>query len=162
MTLFFPSFPLPLWEPPLHRNVRASCHAPRQAPLPQFLFFRTPCLFQPHRAIGGELGAVLHLILKQYFLAEIASLACGSAMIGWGLMKLFHLQTKPPTSNGRSLKSPSPLGDRFNIERSGWSTFLFGFFTVALPCGQTLVVFSACALAGSGWIGFCNGFTLPS
>ena len=38
--------------------------------------------------------------------------------------------------------------------------FLFGFFTVALPCGQTLLVFSACALTGDAWIGFGNGLAL--
>lgn len=44
------------------------------------------------------------------------------------------------------------------LKQTAWSTFLFGFFTVFLPCGQSLVVFSACALAGSFWVGFFNGF----
>lgn len=34
--------------------------------------------------LAGELGAVLHLVLKQYFLAEIVSLMCGCAMMAWG------------------------------------------------------------------------------
>ena len=38
------------------------------------------------------------------------------------------------------------------------STFLFGFFTIALPCGQTLLVFSACALEGDPFVGLINGF----
>jgi uncharacterized protein len=38
-----------------------------------------------------------------------------------------------------------------------WPTFLFGFFTIALPCGQTVVVFSACALYGDPFIGLING-----
>jgi sulfite exporter TauE/SafE len=46
------------------------------------------------------------------------------------------------------------------LKDTGWSTFLFGFFTVALPCGQTLVVFSACALVGDAWVGLANGFAL--
>lgn len=35
--------------------------------------------------------------------------------------------------------------------------FLFGFFTLALPCGQTLIVFSACALSGNMFVGLFNG-----
>jgi sulfite exporter TauE/SafE len=38
------------------------------------------------------------------------------------------------------------------------STFLFGFSTLLLPCGQTVLVFSACALSGGIWIGLFNGF----
>jgi len=41
-----------------------------------------------------------------------------------------------------------------------FATFLFGFFTVALPCGQTVVVFAACAVAGSFWVGVLNGAAL--
>ena len=37
------------------------------------------------------------------------------------------------------------------------ATFLFGVATVLLPCGQTFVVFSACALSGSAWVGLVNG-----
>ena len=36
-------------------------------------------------------------------------------------------------------------------------TFLFGFSTVFLPCGQTVIVFAACAITGSGWTGWLNG-----
>lgn len=124
-----------------------------------FYFLGRLASFSLAGLLAGELGAVLHLILKQYFLAEIASLACGTAMIGWGLMKLFHFQTKPLTANAHSILNPLHRWvTTLMLKDTGWSTFLFGFFTVALPCGQTLVVFSACALAGSGWIGFCNGF----
>ena len=35
--------------------------------------------------------------------------------------------------------------------------FLFGFLTLFLPCGQTLIVFSACALNGSALAGLVNG-----
>jgi sulfite exporter TauE/SafE len=38
-----------------------------------------------------------------------------------------------------------------------WPIFLFGLGTVLLPCGQTLIVFSACALEGDPWIGWVNG-----
>lgn len=109
--------------------------------------------------IAGELGAVLHTFLKNYFLAEIVSVLCGVVIIIWGLRKV--------RGGGIKVKKgsrPSPLHalhrwvSKLLLQDRGWSTFLFGFFTVALPCGQTLVVFSACALAGSGLVGLGNGF----
>lgn len=106
--------------------------------------------------VAGEMGAVLHLLLKQYFLAEIMSLICGFVMIGWGVMKIFHLLPQMITSS--SLTPFHRWVSGLMLKDTGWSTFLFGFFTVALPCGQTLIVFSACALAANGLIGLFNGF----
>jgi uncharacterized protein len=42
------------------------------------------------------------------------------------------------------------------------ATFMFGFLAIALPCGQSLVVFSACALSGSLWTGMINGFAFAA
>lgn len=109
--------------------------------------------------IAGELGAVLHLFLKQYYLAEIVSFTCGIFIMGWGIQKIMGRQIKrlnsrrPPALNALHHWVSTLL-----LKDNGWSTFLFGFFTVALPCGQTLVVFSACALTGNAWIGLGNGF----
>lgn len=111
--------------------------------------------------LAGELGAVLHVFLKQYYLAEIVSLLCGIFIMGWGLQKLMGWQIKQQTAP-RASKSPLNFLHQWvstlMLKDTGWSTFLFGFFTVALPCGQTLVVFSACALAGNAWVGLGNGF----
>jgi sulfite exporter TauE/SafE len=109
--------------------------------------------------LAGELGAVLHLFLKQYYLAEIASLVCGIALIGWGITKILGWQRKQLVNNKPSyLNALHRWVSSLMLKDTGWSTFLFGFFTVALPCGQTLVVFSACALAGNAWVGLGNGF----
>jgi len=45
------------------------------------------------------------------------------------------------------------------LKDTGWSTFLFDFYR-ALPCGQSLIVFSACALTGDALTGLFNGFSL--
>jgi uncharacterized protein len=109
--------------------------------------------------LAGELGAVLHVFLKHYFLAEIVSLICGILIMGWGFQKLVGWQ-----GLHRAPMKRSPLNvlhrwvSTLLLKDARWPTFLFGFFTVALPCGQTLVVFSACALAGSAWVGLGNGF----
>jgi hypothetical protein len=124
-----------------------------------FYFLGRLCSFSLAGLLAGELGAVLHVLLKQYYLAEIISLLCGLLMMGWGFQKLIGWQGKRQVT---SQKSPLSVLHRWVstllLKDTGWSTFLFGFLTVALPCGQTLVVFSACALTGNAWIGWGNGF----
>jgi sulfite exporter TauE/SafE len=109
--------------------------------------------------VAGELGAVLHVFLKRYYLAESVSLIGGMILMGWGVYKLIGkpvgikmTRQKPLLTHIQQWISTLLLKDK------GWSAFLFGFLTVALPCGQSLVVFSACALVGNAWIGLGNGF----
>ena len=52
-----------------------------------FYFFGRLVSFSLAGLVAGELGAVLHLFLKHYYLAEIVSLICGIFMIGWGIQK---------------------------------------------------------------------------
>lgn len=109
--------------------------------------------------VAGEVGAVLHVFLKQYYLAEIVSFFCGMLIIGWGIQKIAGWQVKSVALSQVTLLSAlHRWTSTLLLKDHGWSTFLFGFFTVALPCGQTLVVFSACALAGNAWVGLGNGF----
>ncbi len=107
--------------------------------------------------IAGEAGAILHLFLKQYYLSEILSLLSGIGLIAWGCHQLKggkrHL-----SHNTHPLNSFQRWVSTLLLKEHKWATFLFGFFTVALPCGQTLLVFSACALIGDPWIGALNGF----
>lgn len=109
--------------------------------------------------IAGELGTVLHLSLKKYHLAEMISLMCGIVLMGWGISKILGWQSRQLFKNKLSkISSLHRWVSNLMLKDTGWSTFLFGFFTIVLPCGQTLIVFSACALAGNAWIGFGNGF----
>lgn len=110
--------------------------------------------------VAGEAGAVLHVFLKQYYLAEIVSLFCGMLILGWGIQKLMGWQFIQWAPKKSSLSTIHRWISTLLLKDTGWSTFLFGFFTVALPCGQTLIVFSACALVGDPWIGLGNGFAL--
>lgn len=104
--------------------------------------------------IAGEAGAVLQVVMKNYHLAEVTSFLFGGIILYVGLSILFGLPSIPIPKLGRLNNSISSL----MLKDRGWSTFLFGFFTVALPCGQTLVVFSACALVGDPLVGLFNGF----
>jgi uncharacterized protein len=108
--------------------------------------------------IAGGLGTVLHLFLKQYHMAVLASFMLGILMIGAGLANLIGFSL--PTIHW--LASFLAKGNRWlstlMLKDKPGPIFLFGFFTVTLPCGQTLIVFSACALTGDLYVGLLNGF----
>lgn len=108
--------------------------------------------------LAGELGAVLQVWLKTYQLSATVSVLFGvmMALAGAGVM------------TGRNLPGYQWLGQRLSgvnqrlslliLKDSMFATFLFGFATILLPCGQTLVVYSACALSQSASVGLINGF----
>lgn len=108
--------------------------------------------------IAGEAGAVLALFLKQYHVSALASFFFGSVIFAVGI---YSLLGRHYPGHQWLAKRLAPFNHNLSLlmlRDQPWPSFLFGFFTVALPCGQTLVVFSACALAGSLWVGFVNGF----
>lgn len=107
-------------------------------------------------AAAGAFGAVLNIFLHHYHIPAATSLIFGAliALIGiWGLM-----QWKGPSFHGKRTAKVSSMLSLLLLRDLPFPTFLFGFFTVMLPCGQTLIVFSACALSGSPWIGLLNAF----
>ncbi len=121
-----------------------------------FYFLGRLCSFALAGMLAGELGAVANIVLSQYHLSALTSLAFGAGILMIGVMSLMgkRLPEFPFLHSLNHYTTSLILRDR------KWPTFLFGFFTVALPCGQTLIVFSACALSGSPWIGFWNGLAL--
>jgi uncharacterized protein len=108
--------------------------------------------------LAGELGAVLQLWLKHYHLSAFVSLLFGSVLVVFGM----QIATGWGGNGSQWLsKRFSGVNQRLSLlllKDQPWATFLFGFFTVFLPCGQTLVVFSACALSQSALTGLINGF----
>lgn len=123
-----------------------------------FYFLGRLCSFSLAGLIAGELGAVLQIFLHPYHLSAITSFFFGGVIVIASLTTLlgwhypgYHVLSKYLAQFNQSL-SVLMLKDR------AWPTFLFGFFTLMLPCGQTLIVFSACALSGDLWIGLMNGF----
>lgn len=123
-----------------------------------FYFVGRLCAFTLAGTAAGGLGAVLNVYLSGLHLSAIASLLLGVVLIFFGALRLagrafpgqFYFAKMLSKANGRLsllILRDMPL-----------ATFLFGFLTIALPCGQSLVVFSACALSGSLSIGALNGF----
>lgn len=107
----------------------------------------------------GEIGVLIHSsALSAYF-----SLLIGAFI----LLITFH--AKIPGRRAL-LKRLIPLSQKLallSFKEKMRGPFLFGFLTLLLPCGQTLVVFSALALCQSAWLGLFNGaifalFTTPA
>lgn len=106
---------------------------------------------------AGALGSVLHTFLSYYHLSALASFLFGLIILGTGF---YSLRNKHYPGYQWLMKVTKGMNHSLSLlilQDRALPTFLFGFFTVLLPCGQTLVVFSACALAGDPWIGMVNG-----
>lgn len=103
-------------------------------------------------ALAGGLGYLIAAFLQPYKLSSLLSILLGFAM-GW--IGIAILRGKPLSFKGMD-KIEAKLS-RLLIEKGPFSLFLFGFLSIALPCGQTLLVYSACALSGSAATGTLNG-----
>ncbi|NGX57578.1 MAG: hypothetical protein K940chlam3_00471 [Chlamydiae bacterium] len=104
--------------------------------------------------LAGSLGAVLNVFLSHYHISALTSIIFGLVILVAGLMALMRIPLPTPKFFHSINKNLSLLLLRDHL----FPTFLFGFTTVFLPCGQTLIVFSACALSGSPLVGLFNGF----
>lgn len=107
--------------------------------------------------IAGEAGAVLSITLQHYNLTALTSFIFGGIILIIGLTNLFGCNFPGGITVAKLLEPLNRTLGLLMLKDQPLPTFLFGFFTVFLPCGQTLLVFSACALAGSLAIGFWNG-----
>lgn len=123
-----------------------------------FYFFGRLTSFTLAGMIAGEAGAVLDLILKEYHIPAAASFLFGTVILAVGICSILGLQYPGHHWLAKRLAPFNHTLSTLMLKDQPLPSFLFGFFTVALPCGQTLVVFSACALSGSLWVGMLNGF----
>lgn len=110
--------------------------------------------------IAGLMGAVLGAVLAAYHISALVSLAFGSVILTVSFAALLGVRT-PGLQTVSGILAPlnqSIAGLMLKDKR--WPTFLFGLTTVLLPCGQTIIVYSACAIEGEPFIGFLNGAAL--
>ncbi len=108
--------------------------------------------------IAGELGAVLNVFLKAYHLGAATSFIFGTLILCAGICTLFGWNYPGHHWLGKRMAPLNRTLSLLMLRDKPLTTFLFGFFTLMLPCGQTLVVFSACALSASAMTGLLNGF----
>lgn len=126
-------------------------------PFRHLYFFGRLLAFSLAGLVAGGAGAVLNVFLKRVHLSEIATFLFGLIFVLAGLKTLFSWNW------GRlsTLIFPMKMRNGFSLlllKEKGWATLLFGFSTILLPCGQSLIVFSACALSGDPYVGLFNGF----
>lgn len=107
--------------------------------------------------IAGEAGAVLQLLFQRYHISAATSFLFGAIIVIIGICSLFRWQYPGHQWLAKRLSVMNHRLSLLMLRDQAWPAFLFGFFTIALPCGQTIIVFSACALAGDPWIGLING-----
>lgn len=123
-----------------------------------FYFFGRIFSFSLAGLIAGELGAVLQIVLSHYHIPALTSFVFGILILSLALCTLFGWRYPGHQFLARRLANVNHSLSLLMLKDQPWPAFLFGFFTVALPCGQTMIVFSACALAGDLWVGLFNGF----
>lgn len=107
---------------------------------------------------AGALGAVLHLVLQRYHIPAVACFLFGGMILMLGVYALLGWQYPGYRWLACQLGKFNSVISTLMLRDKAWPAFLFGFFTIALPCGQTMIVFSACALAGDALVGTMNGF----
>lgn len=114
-------------------------------------------------ALAGSSGAVLGALLQPYHLGAMTSFLFGGLLLLSAVPMLFPslVPALYTQSIGRTLSVfMTPLNQKLTplmLQDRRFPTFLFGFFTIALPCGQTIIVYSACALLENGFLGSLHG-----
>lgn len=109
-------------------------------------------------AFAGEMGAVLQIAFTSYHLSSLISFFFGGIILIVSISTLIGWRYPGYEFLSRRLAKVNHSLSLLMLKDGALPTFLFGFFTLTLPCGQTLIVFSACALSGSLWVGMLNGF----
>jgi len=116
--------------------------------------------------VAGGLGAVLQSCFCTLHISAILSFFFGGMIILAGFLPIFSLDLQKFVGKS-SLQKLSQKLAALMLKDSPWPVFLFGFMTIALPCGQTVIVYSALALEADLWLGLLHGilfacFTSPA
>ena len=102
--------------------------------------------------LAGGAGPLVNATLQRLHISAAAALLFGALLILLGTLQLTRLKlTLPGLSWINQRLATLMLRDRPE------TTLLFGLSTILLPCGQSLIVFTACALSGSWATGLING-----
>ena len=123
-----------------------------------FYFLGRTLSFSLAGMIAGGIGAVSDSFFRHYHMAEGTTFIFGAFLLVLGGFTLAGWSYPGYQWLSRRLSKVNHVLSMLMLRDQAWPAFLFGFFTLALPCGQTLIVFSACALSGDLFIGLFNGF----
>ncbi len=108
--------------------------------------------------LSAEIGMFFFQALSRWRFSAFLSIAFGCAIICLAACTFFRIPY--PGAKWLALRTArlSPLLTKLLTLYGPYPVFLFGACTLLLPCGQTLIVFSACALNAEPLAGFANGF----
>jgi sulfite exporter TauE/SafE len=107
---------------------------------------------------AGGMGAVLNVALQEYHVPAITSFLFGIIILAVGIASISAIRIPVPVWVLHRTANLSRSLSFLMLKDQPLATFLFGLFTIALPCGQTIIVYSACAISGDPYIGMLNGF----
>lgn len=107
--------------------------------------------------IAGGFGAILNVALDEWFIPAMVSLSFGAIIIIIALYNLTGTHFRGFNWLSKKMGKLSQGLSLLLLKDDPYPTFLFGLGTILLPCGQTVVVFSACAIYGDPLIGLLNG-----
>lgn len=107
--------------------------------------------------IAGFFGEVINSVFASYHLSGWFSIIFGTGMAGIGVTVLFGIDLPYSHAFAKKFSFLHHYLNSLLFSQEPWPLFLVGFLTIFLPCGQTLIVYSACALSGSAFIGTLNG-----
>ena len=129
-----------------------------KSPFRFFYFFGRLLSFTLAGLLAGGFGAVIGVILNDLHVPALTSILFGTITFLLGLCTLLHFAYPGHHQLAKWLAPFNQTLSTALLKEKPWPTFLFGFFTILLPCGQTLIVYSACALSGDMLVGTANGF----
>jgi uncharacterized protein len=107
---------------------------------------------------AGGMGAVLNVALQEYHIPAVTSFIFGGVILAVGIANITSTSIPIPVWVMQRSANVSRSLSFLMLKDQPLATFLFGLFTIALPCGQTIIVYSACAISGDPYIGMLNGF----
>jgi sulfite exporter TauE/SafE len=122
-----------------------------------FYFLGRTLSFSLAGLFAGEVGAVFNLLLKQYHIPALTSFLFGFIIAIVGVFSICGRKYPGYHWLASKLARANHTLSLLMLRDQPWPAFLFGFFTLSLPCGQTMIVFSACALYGDPFVGLLNG-----
>lgn len=113
------------------------------------------CSFTLAGVVAGGFGYVVTAVLAYYQVTGLFSLILGAFFCFSAVCVFLGKQIAVPFLNGW-IGRLQVFMQRWMRQGAG-ALFGLGFFSIALPCGQTIWVYSLCALSGSAWVGAING-----
>lgn len=108
--------------------------------------------------LAGEVGSVIHHFLYQYHLLSFISFIVAVGLFAYSFTYFSKRSLPSIQFLNKFLGKISCKISILMLKNSFTPIFFFGFATILLPCGQSLLVFSFSALTGSTFLGALNAF----